>query len=362
MILLSDWDTEQFKEESSMAVRAIRGATTIEENTAECITRASVEMIDKIIKKNNLSADDMIDILFTVTPDITAMFPAAAVRKMGITDVPLLDMAAPDIDGALKMCIRVMVHVNTDMGNDRMRHVYLNGARKLRPDIAEKSRISVAVDGPAGAGKSSVARAAAQRLGYVYIDTGAMYRTVAVYAIENGIDIKAEPEKLVSQLDKIKIDIKYEDGVQRMYLNGADVTGRIRQSDASMGASAVAAIANVRTRLVAMQRDMAGDGGVLMDGRDIATAVLPNAELKIYLTASVEERAMRRYREYAEKGAECDYETIKADVIKRDYDDMNRAVSPLRRAEDAVLLDSSALTFEETVDKILEMVKEAEQR
>ncbi|MGN1116139.1 MAG: chorismate mutase, partial [Candidatus Ornithomonoglobus sp.] len=231
-----------------MAVRAIRGATTAEKNTKECITRASIEMIDKIIKKNNLDTRDMIDILFTVTPDITAMFPAAAVRKMGITEVPLLDMAAPDVDGALEMCIRVIVHINTDLGNNEMKHVYLNGAQKLRPDIAAKNRISVAIDGPAGAGKSSVAKAAASRLGYVYIDTGAMYRTVAVYAIEKGINIKEEPEKLVSQLDNIKIDIKYADGVQRMYLNGADVTSRIRENDASMGASAVAAIPEVRTR------------------------------------------------------------------------------------------------------------------
>ncbi|MGN0181923.1 MAG: (d)CMP kinase [Candidatus Ornithomonoglobus sp.] len=345
-----------------MAVRAIRGATTVKENTKECITQASIEMIDKIIKKNNLDTGDMIDILFTVTPDITAMFPAAAVRKMGITEVPLLDMAAPDVDGALEMCIRVIVHINTDLGNNEMKHVYLNGAKKLRPDIAAENRISVAIDGPAGAGKSSVAKAAAARLGYVYIDTGAMYRTVAVYAIENGIDIKAEPEKLVSRLGDIKIDIEYADGMQKMYLNGADVTSRIRENDASMGASAVAAIPEVRTRLVAMQQEMAKGGGVLMDGRDIATAVLPDAELKIYLTASVEERAMRRYREYIEKGTECDYETIKADVIKRDHDDMNRAVSPLRKAENAVLLDSSDLSFEETVDKILEMVKETEQK
>ncbi len=345
-----------------MAVRAIRGATTIEENTKECITRASVEMIDKIIKKNGIAAEDMIDILFTVTPDITAMFPAAAVREMGITEIPLLDMAAPAIDGALKMCIRVIVHINTELGNDAVKHVYLNGAEKLRPDIVAKSRISVAIDGPAGAGKSSVAREAAARLGYVYIDTGAMYRTVAVYAIEKGIDIKAEPEKLISQLDNIKIDIEYADGIQRMYLNGADVTSRIRENDASMGASAAAAIPEVRERLVAMQREMAKGGGVLMDGRDISTVVLPGAELKIYLTASIEERASRRYKEYAEKGAECDYETIKADVIKRDYDDMNRSVAPLRKAEDAILLDSSDLSFEETVDKILYMVKETERK
>lgn len=338
-----------------MAVRAVRAATTIEENTKEAVFAATIEAVDRLIKKNNLKIEDIASLLFTVTPDITAAFPAAAVRAMGITEIPLLDMAAPAIDNALPMCIRVMAHVNTDKKNTEMKHVYLNGAKKLRPDLAEK--ISIAIDGPAGAGKSSVAKAAAARLGYVYIDTGAMYRTVAVYAIENGIDIKAEPEKVISALDNIKIDIKYEDGMQKMFLNGRDVSARIRENDASMGASAVATIPEVRVKLVAMQQEMAKNGGVLMDGRDIGTVVLPNAELKIFLTASVHERAMRRYREYIEKGVECDFEAIKADVEKRDYDDSHRVASPLMQAEDAVLLDTSDLSFEQSVDAILALAE-----
>lgn len=220
--------------------------------------------------------------------------------------------------------------------------------------------ISVAIDGPAGAGKSSVAKAAAKALGYVYIDTGAMYRTVAVYAINHGIDPKSEADRLVAALDRIQIDIRYAEGVQRMYLNGADVTERIRENDASMGASAVAAIPEVRKKLVAMQQKMAESGGVIMDGRDIGTSVLPGAELKIYLTASVEERARRRYNEYIEKGTECSLDAVKKDVETRDRQDMTRAVSPLVQAPDAVLVDTSDMDFEESAARIIDMVRKAE--
>ena len=226
----------------------------------------------------------------------------------------------------------------------------------MSADNQTEKKISVAIDGPAGAGKSSVAKKVASDIGYVYIDTGAMYRTVAVYAIENGVDTVSEKEKVTELLDSINIDIKYENGMQCMFLNGRDVTERIRENDASMGASAVAVIPQVRERLVKMQQKMASSGGVVMDGRDITTTVLPDAELKIYLTASVEERAMRRFREYTQKGIECDFEQLKADVIKRDENDMNRAVSPLRKAEDAILLDTSDKSFDEVVCIIKEMV------
>lgn len=343
-------------------IRAIRGASTAAANTKEAIFDAAEELVKQMIEQNKVSQENIIDILFTVTPDLTAAFPAAAVRRMGITDIPLLDMAAPDIDGALKMCVRVMMHINTDKSNADMRHIYLGGAEILRPDLrCRGKRISVAIDGPAGAGKSSVAKRVAQEAGYVYIDTGAMYRTIGVYAIENGIDPAAEPEKVSAKLDEIKININYENGIQRMYLNGRDVTERIRENDASMAASAVAAIPAVRTRLVKMQQDMAAQGGVIVDGRDICTTVLPNAELKVYLTASIEARAERRYKEYAEKGVECDFNEIMRDVKERDYNDMNRAVSPLRKAEDAALVDTSDMDFEQSVKTLLDMLKKAEE-
>lgn len=339
-----------------MAVRAIRGATTVDGNTGEEVAWATRELMEKIIAENGLETDSMISILFTTTPDITAMFPAAAVRAMGICDVPLLDMAAPDICGALKLCVRVLVHAETERKKSEIKHIYLKGARKLRPDIAGRG-ICVAIDGPAGAGKSSAARAAAKELGYVYIDTGAMYRAAAVYAIENGIEISAENGELLSRPDEINLDIKYCGGVQRIYLNGRDVSERIRESDATMGSSAIAVIPEVRERLTAMQKELAKGGGVIMDGRDIATSVLPGAELKIYLTASVEERAARRYKENLEKGIDCDYETLKADVEARDYNDTHRAASPLRRAKDAVLLDTTDMTFDESVAEILRLAR-----
>ena len=222
------------------------------------------------------------------------------------------------------------------------------------------SKISVAIDGPAGAGKSSVAKAAASVLGYVYIDTGAMYRSVAVFAIENGIDIKNEREKLIKRLGEIDISLKNEDGRQKVCLNGRDVTERIRLADASMGASLVAVIPEVRAKLVSEQKELGAKGGIIMDGRDIGSSVLPGAELKIYLTASADVRAKRRYDENREKGIECELEEIKRDVIKRDENDMNREVSPLRRADDAVLLDTSDMTFGEVVETVIGLIKERE--
>ena len=175
--------------------------------------------------------------------------------------------------------------------------------------------ISVAVDGPAGAGKSSVSKAVAKSLGYTYIDTGAMYRAVALFAINNGIDAKNETEKLVSRLNEVEIDIKYTDEGQQIYLLGENVSKRIREEDVSVGASNVAVIPEVRKKLVELQRKMAESANVIMDGRDICSYVLPNADVKIFLTASAESRAKRRYDELCEKGVECDFEKIKAETV-----------------------------------------------
>lgn len=217
--------------------------------------------------------------------------------------------------------------------------------------------ISVAVDGPAGAGKSSVSKAAAKDMGFTYIDTGAMYRAAALFAIENGIDIKNDVKTLISRLDEIKIDIKYTDMGQRVYLSGRDVSERIRKEDVSVGASDIATIPEVRKKLVEIQRNMAKSANVIMDGRDICEHVLPNAQVKIFLTASADSRAKRRYDELLEKGVECDFEKIKADMIYRDKNDSTRAVSPLRQAKDAVLLDTTELSFNEAVEKVKELIR-----
>lgn len=217
--------------------------------------------------------------------------------------------------------------------------------------------ISVAVDGPAGAGKSSVSKAVAKSLGYTYIDTGAMYRAVALFAIENGIDTKNETQKLIDRLDEIDIVIKYTEDGQHVELNGTDVSELIRREDVSVGASNVASVGEVRKKLVELQRKMARQDNVIMDGRDICSYVLPNADVKIFLTASAHSRAERRYKELCEKGVECDFETIKKDMEYRDKNDSQRAVAPLRKAEDAVLVDTTELDFDETVERIKGLIE-----
>lgn len=217
--------------------------------------------------------------------------------------------------------------------------------------------ISVAVDGPAGAGKSSVSKAVAKSLGYTYIDTGAMYRAVALFAIENGIDTKNDASTLISRLDEVDIVIKYDSEGQRVYLCGKDVTTLIRKEEVSVGASNVAVIPEVRAKLVSLQRKMAQTANVIMDGRDICSYVLPDAQVKIFLTASSASRAKRRYDELCEKGIDCDYEKIKADMEYRDKNDSSRAVAPLKKADDAVLVDTTELTFEQSVEKIKELIK-----
>ena len=216
---------------------------------------------------------------------------------------------------------------------------------------------AIAIDGPAGAGKSSAARQAAQKLQFVYVDTGAMYRTIALYMLENRVDTDDE-EALKAALNRIRIELKYEDGVQCMYLNGEDVSGRIRTPEVSAQASVVAAIPVVRAKLLDLQRNMAASQNVLMDGRDIGTNILPDAELKIYLTASVEERARRRFLELTQKGEECSLEEIQRDIADRDWRDMHRETAPLKQAEDAVYLDTSDMTLDEVVERITQLAEE----
>ncbi len=216
-------------------------------------------------------------------------------------------------------------------------------------------RVNIAIDGPAGAGKSSISKEVAKRLGIVYVDTGAMYRACAVYALENGIEISEEAIK--PHLDDIKIDINYNENGQQIILNGEDVSKRIREQDATIGSSKIAVIPEVRLKLVELQRSLAESKSVIMDGRDIGTYVLPNADLKIFLTASVAERARRRFLEMQQKGMECNIKDVERDIEFRDKNDSEREFAPLRCAEDAVLIDSSDLNFDEVCDKIYDMVK-----
>ena len=215
---------------------------------------------------------------------------------------------------------------------------------------------NVAIDGPAGAGKSTIAKRVSKEMGFIYVDTGAMYRALAVHFIQCGL--KPEDTEAIKEACKTAIvEIQYEDGAQQVYLNGENVTGKLRTEEVSHMASVSSAIPEIRAHLLELQRDMARKNDVLMDGRDIGTHILPNADVKVYLTASVETRAMRRYLEYQEKGVECDLEEIKSDIAERDYRDMNRSTAPLKQAEDAVLLDSSDMTIDEVVETIKNLCK-----
>ena len=217
--------------------------------------------------------------------------------------------------------------------------------------------IQIAIDGPSGAGKSTMAKQLSQKLGIVYLDTGAMYRALALKAIRLNIDTR-DSEKVTELLLDIDIQIKYENGNQKVNLDGEDVSDKIRTDEVSMGASNVSAIPEVRKRLVELQQKMASNTSVVMDGRDIGTHVLPNADVKIFLTASVAIRALRRYNEQKEKGIlKKSLEEIEKEIEIRDYNDSHRAASPLQQADDAVLLDTSNYSIAESVEKILEIIK-----
>ncbi|NBK80340.1 (d)CMP kinase [bacterium D16-76] len=215
---------------------------------------------------------------------------------------------------------------------------------------------SVAVDGPSGAGKSSVCQAAAKELGFVYVDTGALYRTIALYVLEKGLD-PADPQAVEEALPGIQVDLAYTPEGQKMSLNGQDVTGRIRTPEVSMATSAIAAIPAVRAYLLGLQRGLAKQNCVLMDGRDIGTVVLPEAPLKVYLTASPEERARRRTRQLEGSGQPADYKQVLEDIRQRDYQDSHRATAPLKPAPDAVMLDTSEMGFQQSVEALVSLVR-----
>ena len=217
---------------------------------------------------------------------------------------------------------------------------------------------NIAIAGPAGAGKSTIAKLAAEKLSFIYVDTGAMYRAIALGLLRSHTDITNE-EALAARLAEISVEISYVEGIQQVYLNGENVSGLIRTEEVSDMTSRSSAIAQVREKLTDLQRELAAKENVLMDGRDIGTTILPSAQLKIYLTASVEVRALRRYKEYLEKGQkQWTLSDVERDVAERDYRDMHREVSPLCQAEDAVYLDSSDLTIEQVVDRIVELARE----
>lgn len=217
--------------------------------------------------------------------------------------------------------------------------------------------INVAIDGPAGAGKSTVSRGAAKQLGFVYVDTGALYRAVGVNALRKEINTR-DKAAVAATLEGINVDLVFENGEQKVLLNGEDVSVEIRTPSASMAASDVSAVPEVRAFLFDLQKNIAAKTNCIMDGRDIGTVVLPHAQVKIFLTASPEERATRRYKELVEKGSDVSYQEVLDDLIERDYNDSHREIAPLKPAEDGVILDTTGLTLEESIGEITRIIKE----
>ncbi len=340
-----------------MITIAIRGATTIENNTKKEILEASKELLESIIKENSINIDEIISILFTATKDISKAYPAVAARELGITQAALMCMQEMYVEESLPMCIRVMVEIQRNPIHKKDLtgcHVYLRGAKKLRPDLV--TRHSIAIDGPSGAGKSTIARQVANILGCIYIDTGAMYRAVAYYCKEKGVDWHDQLQVLAI-LDDIDMNIQIKDGVQHIYLNGVDISQAIRTQAIAAGASAVASYDPVRRKLVDLQRQMALGHSVVMDGRDIGTHVLKDASVKIYLTASVSERAKRRVNELKQRGEKPQLDAIKQEIIERDANDTNREFSPLRKAKDAIEIDTTGKDIEQVTNEIITIIK-----
>lgn len=330
----------------------IRGATTINEDTPDEIKAAVKELLEQIEKRNTVSRDEIVSIVFSSTSDIHSYYPAKAAREAGFEGPSLFSAQEPEIEGALKLCIRTMLFVEK---NVTPRHVYLRGAKVLRKDIAEK--INVAIDGPAGSGKSTIAKALAHDYKILYLDTGAMYRACALKALEAKIDIQNE-RKVEDLFRALSLEVKYEDGTQKTILDGADVSDKIRAPEVSMAASTVSRYPFVRLKMAEKQREIASGMSCVLDGRDIGTFVLPSADFKFFLTASPEVRAERRKKELEAKGYKVDFEQLKKDIVARDNQDMNREIAPLKQAEDAILIDTSAMTIEEVLQAIKKKIQE----
>lgn len=330
---------------------AIRGATTVEYDSAENIKESVRELMLKIMRRNGLSHENIVCIIFSSTADLRSYYPAAAAREAGFCSCPLFSAAEPDIKGALPKCIRVLALAETD---GKPAHVYLKGAKSLRKDLI---MYNIAIDGPAGSGKSTVSKILGKKLNILCLDTGAMYRACALKCLNEGISAPDE-ESVKKIAETIDLEVKYVNGAQKTYLDGEDVSEKIRTPEISMLASTVSAFGCVRRKMVALQREIASKNSCILDGRDIGTNVLPDADFKFYLTASAEVRAKRRFDEDSAKGLHIQYNNILNEIIKRDEQDKNRKIAPLAKADDAVLIDSSGMTAEEVVNFIENIIRE----
>ncbi len=332
----------------------IRGATTVERDEKEQIVQAVKALLDEIFSLNALKKEDVSGFLFSLTTDIHSYHPAKAARESGYDFAPLFAAIEPEINGALPRCIRLMLFTHLPQ-NTAVKHVYQKEAKTLRKDISQI--YNIALDGPAGSGKSTIAKAIAKDYDILYLDTGAMYRACGLKAIRMGVDTKDEQavEKLLPMID---LKVEYKDGTQHTILDGEDVSLAIRENAVSMAASNISAHPCVRVKLVEMQREIAKRMSCVLDGRDIGTAVLPDAKFKFFITADSKVRAMRRFKELQARGENVDFDKLHQEIVARDKQDSERAYSPLRQAEDAMVIDTSNMT----VDEVIAAVKSAIQR
>jgi len=338
-----------------VVIIAIRGATTAKTNSRDHILEATSELLIETIRCNQLDEKEIVSIIFTSTPDLSAAFPAEAARMIGLVSVPLLGTMEMAVAGALDLCIRVMLFADKSIDRKDVKHVYLRKAAGLRPDLASGGQvyktINIAIDGPAGAGKSTVAKCVAKRLGLRYLDTGAMYRAITWLALSQGLDL--QDSICLGHLAKAAV-FELDDSSQ-LTLGGRLLGEEVRSPAVNASVSLVASYEAVRDIIVDKQQQMAELGGIVMDGRDIGTTVLKNAAVKIFLVADPKERARRRLAELHALGHKVDFESVIAQIEQRDFFDSNRQISPLQPAPDAVIVDTTNLAIDEVVDQILEI-------
>lgn len=342
----------QYTKEGDMTI--IRGATTIAMDTKEEISAAVKELLDGVFAANDLQKSGVAGFLFSLTSDIHSYHPAKAARECGYDFAPLFAAIEPDIDGALASCIRLMLFTNLPT-DKAVKHVYLKGAKGLRKDISEI--YNVALDGPAGSGKSTIAKALAKDYNILYLDTGAMYRACGLKALRCGVDPKDE-RAVEELLPRLQVKVEYKNGTQHTILDGEDVSSAIRENAVSMAASDISAHPCVRKKLVEMQREIAKSMSCVLDGRDIGSAVLPDAKYKFFITADSKIRAKRRFDELTARGENVDFDTLHAEIIARDKQDSERQFSPLVQAKDAVVIDTSDMTAEEVVAAVKKAIQE----
>ncbi len=335
-------------------MNVIRGAITIDKDEPIQIKEKTAELLKNIQEKNGLQVSQIQAVIFSTTQDIHSYYPAKAARECGFDSPALFSCVEPNIDGALALCIRVMLFVDGEKTN--VNHVYLGKAAALRKDIT--SKIVIALDGPAGSGKSTIAKALASSYNILYLDTGAMYRACALKLLRAGVSPEDE-ENAEKIIKNTVVSVKYENGAQRTLLDGEDVSTEIRKNEVSMLASTTSKLRLVREKMVEAQRAIAGEQSCVLDGRDIGTVVLPNAPFKFFVTASSQVRAMRRWKELQEKGeTNIELESLRLEIEARDKQDATRAISPLRQADDAILVDTSAMTIDEVVNHIRSKIQE----